>query len=268
MMKNNFRKFEKNICLVLGLLCVLSSCEKKSLEHEKNNKYSWVAEDGVVAVVFGLGYNEKPFVDETVSLLQQKYGLESEGGIVWPLYFPDDFKIDGITRVSLLPKLLEEKKLCGLIILGMPEIMFSSLCNLKESMLDRDFKNGKPYPVFSLFSQDDVLGTEAGSDLVFDFKASHTAAINIEEAIESMEETTTEESDVLFLSKVPELLLDSVVGILNYYQQVENGEKISDIAKSIFSDNWKVESYYDAETGIRSLNHFTLEEISMEVVNE
>lgn len=261
MMKINYGKFEKIIFILLAMLCVLSGCEKKSISAEKDNEYSWTSDDGVVAVLFGLGYNEQPFMDETVNLLQQKFGLEKDGGIIWPLYFPEDFKIDGITRVSLLPEVLKKKKLCGLIILGMPEKMYSSLCGLKDSMQKNDFKNGKPYPVFSLFSQDNVLGTEAGSDLVFDFKSSHTAIVDILEEIESMENSSQEESDILYLTKVPELLLDSVLGILNYNQEVSEGKKISDIAQSIFSDKWIVEPYFDGVTGLRSFNHFVLEEI-------
>jgi hypothetical protein len=255
MKNNNF--FPKHLITglcILFLLCSFSSCKKK-FEKQQNPFSAWNPDDGCMAVVFGEGYNEENFIAGTVELLSQKYGLEKDDGLIWPVIFPDDFLVAGKLRISSFPALLSEKKLCGLIIIGAPEKLNISLNKIRERM---DEPDANVYPVYSLFSQDDVLGTEAGSELVFDFMMNNLGDEN----------SLKEEVSNPYMDDVPNLLIDTVSSLLSYKIQKESGLTNSEIAQNTFSSQWQVQPYYDAESGLRSYNHFVISKIIQEQVSE
>jgi hypothetical protein len=232
------------ITCILLLLFNLTSCKKKS-DKNKSPFSAWNPEDGCMAVVFGEGYNDENFISGTVELLSQKYGLEKDDGLIWPIIFPKDFLVAGKLRISSFPSILSDKKLCGLIIVGAPDKLNISLSKVRELMEESDANS---YPVYSLFSQDDILGTEAGSDLVFDFLMNHL----------SDEASLNEEISNPYMDDVPYLLIDAVSSLLSYKIQKESGLKNSEIAQNIFGSQWNVQPYYDAESGLKSYNHFVI----------
>ena len=233
-------------CLVIFIF-TFSSCTKKS-DKTKSTFSAWNPEDGCMAIVFGEGYNDENFIAGTVELLSQKYGLEKDDGLIWPIIFPKDFLVAGKLRISSFPNILSDKKLCGLIIVGAPDKLNISLTKVRELMTEPDANS---YPVYSLFSQDDILGTEAGSELVFDFRMNHL----------SDEASLNEEISNPYMDDVPYLLIDAVSSLLSYKVQKESGLKNSEIAQNIFGPHWNVQPYYDAESGLKSYNHFVISKI-------
>lgn len=227
----------------LVLIFVVTGCKKNKPQEAEKIISAWNQEDGNIAIVYGLGYNEKAFLDESISLLQQKYGLINEGGLIWPIVFPEDFTQKGSKPgVYLLPDILKEKKLCGLIVLGSPENIHLYLGRIRDSILEN---KETLYPVFSLFSQDDILGTEANSDLVIDFSRNEL-------------ENLGEETGLSNLSDVPSILLNVVDGMLSYLTETQSGKKNLEIVTSFMKDKWTVTQFRDAETGLKSYNHFIL----------
>ena len=242
--QNTYLKAFTSLTCVLLMLFSFASCKKKS-DANKSAFSAWNPEDGCMAIVFGEGYNDENFIAGTVELLSQKYGLEKDAGLVWPIIFPDDFLVAGKLRISSFPNILSDKKLCGLIIIGAPEKLNISLNKVRELM---DEPGANSYPVYSLFSQDDVLGTEAGSELVFDFLMNN---LNDEDSL-------NEEISNPYMDDVPYLLIDAISSLLSYRIQKDSGLKNSEIAQNTFGSQWNIQPYYDAESGIKSYNHFVL----------
>lgn len=117
-----------------------------------------------IAVLFGYGYNDKAFIDIVLDQIKKTVGLSANGGAVFPLVFPDDFKWGASARISLLTGMLEDAQVNGLVLVGAPEGTHSVLASLQDA------GGGTiPYPVVSLLPQDDVLGMEAGCDLVLEY---------------------------------------------------------------------------------------------------
>lgn len=266
------------------------SCKKDPVENKTQVVLpKWDKSKGAVAVVFGMGYNEQSFTDYTIDLLSQKYGLFDDDGGILPIIYPDDFKVEGIVRVSKLKDLLKNQKLCGLIILGQVENMHYSLNTIKEEMkTDGNIE----YPIFSFFSQDDMLGTEAACDLVIDFsektlieqtskdlidvlaqKEATDNILNEDLLIGQMDELTlelgsktssmdlsiTEEVGLQNMGEIPSILVEGVSGILTFSDKKNEGKKNIDIVTDIFNENWIVLPYFDAQTLLKSYNHFVLE---------
>lgn len=200
-----------------------------------------------IGVLLGYGYNDENFLSSVKEELRKVAGLVEEGGIVKIFVFPDDFKRGSSGRISLLPSIIEELNLEGLIIVGAPEGTHNSLEKINTNSEDGPF-----FPIFSLFPQDDILGMEANCDLVIEFISSAEDEAMLKEEIE------------LNLQGVPELIGNAV----KYMVSIPTGTE-TDFEKSIKSlfehtrllvgENWIVSQYVDPETGIRPRNHFLIE---------
>lgn len=241
----------------------MASCSKK--EEVEQNLPLWNPVENHIAILFGYGYNDKTFVDSICNNLAVKYGLESEDGLILPLVYPDDFIVQGsVARISNLLSLIVDKKCKALITLGAPEYTHRTLAKIQDENID--------CTVISLFSQDDILGTEAGSYLVFDFtedelilteNSEQTANLSSQDLINLTNDTQLKHLDKMnfIVSKVVELLETPLL--------MENKD-IPQIATNIFGSDWEVSSFLDADTGLRARNHFVLKYIEpvVEVVNE
>ncbi|NLM00392.1 MAG: hypothetical protein GX220_02920 [Treponema sp.] len=265
-MKKNFLIF-----IVCFFVCFsfFISCNKE----KKQTKTNWTEVDGYIAVLFGLGYNEESFVAETIMMIQQKYGMTTEIGPALPIIFPKDFRYSGYTRVSLLPEILKEKKISALIVLGAAENMHIPLNVIKENMAKGETEE---FPIISLFPQDDVLGIESASDLVYDFLLEESILSAQDNFFDEKKLTETEmaeqimkEESLPFFSDIPTLVVDVASNIMVFKEKKQRGEKLFDIASSVFDNKkWKVFPYYDAESGLKSYNHFLLKKIENDVKNQ
>lgn len=262
-MKNSF--FRQIIFFVLFISFVsFNSCTKKEVV-EENPVQKWTPVEKHIALLFGYGYNDKAFVDSICSKLAEEYGLEKENGLILPLIYPDDFLVTGsIARISNLSSIVKDKNCRALITLGAPEYTHRALAKIQDENLN--------CTVISLFSQDDILGTEAGSFLVFDFAedelvlSDETENESITEFEEEAITSLTNDTELKHLDKM-NFLVSKVVESLKNPLEIKNKE-ILQVATGIFGKNWEVSSFLDTDTGLRAKNHFVLNYVEPVVVEE
>lgn len=262
-MKNSF--FRQIIFFVLFISLVsFNSCTKKEVVEEIPVQ-KWTPVEKHIALLFGYGYNDKVFVDSICSKLAEEYGLEKENGLILPLIYPDDFLVTGsIARISNLSSIVKDKNCRALITLGAPEYTHRALAKIQDENLN--------CTVISLFSQDDILGTEAGSFLVFDFAedelvlSDETENESITEFEEEAITSLTNDTELKHLDKM-NFLVSKVVESLKNPLEIKNKE-ILQVATGIFGKNWEVSSFLDTDTGLRAKNHFVLNYVEPVVVEE
>ena len=250
--------------ILIFFLVFFTSCSKKEpVEQELVQK--WLPVEKHVAILFGYGYNDKSFVDSVCLHLSEEYGLEKENGLILPLVYPDDFIVSGSTaRISNLSSIMKDKNCRALITLGAPEYTHKALAKIQDDNLD--------CLVFSLFSQDDVLGTEAGSFLVFDFAeeelilSDETDDSSNTEITEDAIKSLTNDTELKHLDKM-NYLVSKVVETLKNPSELKNKE-ILQVATGIFGKDWEVSSFLDADTGLRAKNHFVLNYIEPVIIEE
>ena len=194
-----------------------------------------------IAVVLGYGYNDPAFIESTRAVLNRDYGLKTEeaDGLIQLFVYPDDFDVGGRTRISKLASLLEETELAGILILGAPEGM-----NIPLSKMQDAAGGSLPYPVFTLFPQDEVLASEATADFVLDYaNGGESTALQ-----EEVEVTQDFDADTLIENSVQEMI--SLRGAL------PDDSKLFTFVQDIVGKERAISHYIDAESGIQSANHF------------
>lgn len=257
----------KKILLLLAALCcaAIFSCKKEEApkktadpfeievsEEKKSliNSPSWHPSEKKICVVFGYGYNDKPYVQAVLESLGAKYGLDDgsdEGGLIFALTFPDDFPSG---RISRLPALIDERELAGIIVIGAPENTNYALAKLEDEYSSQETMI--PYPVYAFFPQDDVAGIEATANFVVDRAL---------EGSGSSDDETNKEEVVQTQVKDLEKILDSAIEymLLTQAPLPANEDLLAHVSR-IMGKNYKVSRYVDAESGLQSINHFVIEE--------
>jgi hypothetical protein len=216
-----------------------------SEENPFDNKDScWQYTNKKIYILFGYDFNDQELVTATTNLLSQKYGLTSEGGLINTITYPDSFKHNGKNYISELTSMLTEADgdLLGVIILGAPENTHIALARLQ------DYWNMKvPYPVFSLFPQDESLGMESTCDFVLDKQQTADVTGNF----------VSEESVSQIIKDFPDVLYSCID-----YMMMMNGpfKKDGSIQAHIIQmlHGKKLQYYLDPETGLHAINHFVL----------
>lgn len=258
----------KNICkpkiiyfvLTLFALSVFSSCAKNTKKENmvsaqeikiiEDTQNQWHLSNKIICIVFGYGYNDKDFTSEVIQNLSEKYGLyneeSTENGLIYPLIFPEDFKVGSNTRVSSLLQYLDDKQVAGIITLGAPEYMNTVIANIEEQ-----WDNLIPFPVYSFFPQDDILGIEAVSNFVLD-KAINQSKTNDDVDIGS------EEVAQVQLKEMPEIINRSIQYMLLTGCPLPTDKNLISHVHKIAGRSLAIENYIDPETGIQSANHFVL----------
>ena len=203
---------------------------------------TWHKSNKNIVVFFGYGYNDTEFVEKTKNQLFQKYGNENEDGNLIALVFPDDFKHGSRTYTTNLANILDDKDVSGLVILGAPEGTYRAITRIQD-----EYDGKLPFPVISLFSQDDILGTEYTSDIVLDKKqkAQLNGILEAESEQEFSEEASSIIEKAVFLAEIADA-------------PFEKDAKLFNIAKMIAGDT-KISRYVDSETGLIPINHFVLD---------
>ena len=205
---------------------------------------TWLYSHKKVCIVFGYGYNENSFVKLAKSVLGSKFGMAEENGLIKCLVFPDDFKTGVRSKVTNLADILADVELEGLILLGAPENTHSAV-----SILRARYGGFLPFPVFSFFSQDDVLGAEWSSDFVLE-KFSVQDIFNDEEQH----------------SVIPENILPLLENAVSYMTFLD-GPLTADLdlivhVQRICGPSRKVSHFVDPDSGLRSANHFVFQELT------
>lgn len=247
------------------------------------NVQMWHVSPDRVAVLFGYGYNDTGFVDTTVERLYAKYGAAEDGGLIMPIVFPNDFKKGEnsiaselplfVTSADIIPQYAAFKDdlaspdgagdalitLRGVLLLGAGENTNYAIAHLQ------DYYGGERlFPVFSLFTQDDILGTEATSDFVLE---------RVQEAnVDGSKDGGGEENTQKFVPEVENMIERSIecfcalADAANYpCEEALPGTSlawdeslllnVADIASPL-----SVSRYVDGETGLQSVNHFVIAE--------
>ncbi|WP_407425053.1 hypothetical protein [Treponema sp.] len=197
-----------------------------------------------IAVVLGYGYNSEESVQKLTQNLNENFGVETEEkpGLISVFVYPADFMVAGRERISHLADRLEDKTLAGMIILGAPEGLHIAISKLQDKAED-----GKlPYPVFTFFSQDDVLGSESSSDFVLDY--AHKADVidgEVTDFIPDFDES--------------QILINSISQMIELRQPLKADNNLLDFVQKLLDKNRTVTRYIDGETGLQSINHFIFE---------
>ena len=204
----------------------------------------WHVTNKRVCVIFGYDFNTPEAVEKFTALLGERYGLESDGGLIYTMIYPDSFKHGGKSYASELTAALTgtDKDLAGVIILGAPENTHTAFAKLQDY-----WEMNVPYPIYALFPQDDVLGLESTCDFVLDKEQQTDLTGDI-----VPEETVSE-----IILEAPEVLTDCI----DYMLEMEGPfVKDSTLPKHIqqMLKNKRIHHYVDPESGIQSINHFIL----------
>jgi len=208
-----------------------------------NHTQVWHPADKYICVIFGYGYNDKAFYDSTVEQFREKYGIEAEGGLIMPLLYPDDFKHGGTGRISLLPEIIKDKGIGGIILLGAPENTHNALADIRSS-----YGGNPPFPIFSFFPQDDILGMEYASDFVLE-----------NAQLPSDSTLPQEEQNQKLLKKVSSLLDSSIQYMAHVGIPLRHDENLHARVQTIVGNFGKISRYVDSESGLQSINHFVLD---------
>ena len=222
-------------------LSILPASNEEILDSQNQ---TWHVTNKRVCVIFGYDFNSPEAVEEFTALLGERYGLESDGGLIFTMIYPDSFKHGAKGYATELATALTgtDKDLAGIIILGAPENTHTAFAKLQDF-----WEMGVPYPIYALFPQDDVLGLESTCDFVLDK----------EQVTDLTGDVAPEETVSQIILEAPEVLTDCI----DYMLEIEGPfVKDSTLPKHITQmlKNKKIHHYVDPESGIQSINHFVL----------
>lgn len=199
-----------------------------------------------IIVLFGYDFNSTDIVQDFTARLSKTFGVDADGGLIYPVVYPSDFKHNTRDYANDLTNLLQsnDREVAGVVILGAPERTHLALAK------NQDKWNQKvPYPVIALFPQDESLGLESTCDIVLDKGQSDSAQVFAENGTEEIESQTIKEA--------PEILINTIKYLQNIHGPLEKDSNLQLHARQMFN-NFKISHYVDTETGLPSVNHFVL----------
>ena len=255
----NITKIERTVLLLLVIILsvIVIGCSKKQVNRETSIEENIIVEDifvgpkwepveKCIAVLFGYGFEDEEVLKPLLDKIEEEYGLVDEQGLVYPLFYPEDFTVSGYIRTSKLPDLLALHDVSGLICLGSPEKMHYALAQLQDTQFSG--------PILSLFSQDDILGTESGSDFVLDYKNDVSTTEDVM--------TVAEETHFVSATDVSTVLIPLLSAVQNWDTLPEKDSlTFVDYVTPILEESTggKLQLYRDPETGLKAENHFVFE---------
>ena len=197
-----------------------------------------------IIVILGYGYNDDASIFRLTKSLNENFGVETEekAGLVSIFVYPSDFMVAGKERISSLVDRLEDKTPAGMVILGAPDGLHIALSKLQ----DKAEIGTLDYPVFTLFSQDDVLGSESTSDFVLDY-AHKTNTID------------GEVTDFIPDFDADEILTNAISEMIELRGPLKADGNLLPFVQRLLGKRRSVIRYVDGETGLQSINHFIFE---------
>ena len=210
----------------------------------ENYTQTWHTTNKRIMVLFGYNFNTPEVYEPILLELSKKFGLDENGGLILPLFYPDSFKHSPRSFFTQIANILADDAydFCGVITLGAPEnthVAFSRNQDL--------WNENVPYPVIALFPQDDVLGLESSCDFVLD--KTQTVNLNSDFIVDEEENVT--------ISEAPEVLENTIYYILDIDFSFPRTSDLRLHVANILR-NRKFNYYKDSETGLQSINHFVL----------
>lgn len=250
--------------LIIGAVLVLTacffSCKKNHTKQETNSidltlnqaeepvmretPQKWHVTNKRILVLFGYDFNNPEIKKNLLSLMKENFGLDEDGGLIYPVSYPDDFKHGTKGYASDLEAFLQadDLDLAGVVLLGAPENTHVALAKNQDN-----WEQEVPYPVIALFPQDDVLGIESTCDIVVD--KGQTAGLTGEIA--------PEESDGQIHQNAPDIIIETI----SYIQLLDGAPSRSQALQKHMEqmlEGYQFHHYTDPETGLKSINHFVL----------
>jgi hypothetical protein len=257
-MKKNTAVFTGLLILSAGLF--FTACKKETKNYNTNSleislnqgnstelaatPQKWHITNKKICVLFGYDFNDPQVKEPLIELLKKNFGLAEDGGLIYPLVYPEDFKhgIRGYASdfASILAS--DDLDLAGIVLLGAPENTHTAIAKNQDK-----WEQEVPYPVIALFPQDDVLGIESTCDIVVD--KGQMAGLTGEIA--------PEESDGQIYSEAPQVIVDTIKYILSLDGALPKNQTVQTHLKQILKDK-QFHHYTDPETGLQSINHFVI----------
>ena len=247
-------------CAFTVLAAGFTGCKKTQKEEDTNSvdltlnqadtpaiqstPQKWHVTNKRIAVLFGYDFNNPDIKEELLSLLSENFGLDEDGGLIYPITYPDDFKhgVKGYASDFTAVLQSDDLDLAGVVLLGAPENTHIALARNQDK-----WELEVPYPVIALFPQDDVLGIESTCDIVVD--KGQTAGLTGEIA--------PEESDGQIHAKAPEIIVETI----KYIQLLDGAPERSKALQKHMEqmlEGYQFHHYTDPESGLMSINHFVL----------
>ena len=220
------------------------SDETKALYDLMNTNHKWHMTNKRVIVLFGYDFNNEDIKADLLAVLSENFGLAEDGGLIYPITYPEDFKHGVRGYASDFAAFLQsdDLDLAGVVLLGAPENTHIALARNQDK-----WNQEVPYPVVALFPQDDVLGIESTCDIVVD--KGQTAGLTGEIA--------PEESDGQIHQNAPEIIVETIK-----YIQILDGapSRSNELQKHMAQmlEGFQFHHYTDPESGLLSINHFVL----------
>lgn len=225
-----------------------SSSEKADAAPEKLKKISAETkaylEGKNIVVILGYGYNDEANIEKITQSLNTNFGVETEEsqGLISIFVYPADFMVAGKERISSLADRIEDKNLAGMVILGAPEGLHIALSKIQDKSEDGKIH----YPVFTFFSQDDVLGSESTSDFVLDYAhKTNTIEGEVTDFIPDFDATL--------------ILTNAISSMIELREPLKADSSLAGFVQKLLEKNRTVIHYVDGETGLQSINHFIFE---------
>lgn len=249
----------------LSILC--TSCLKNqkndvafsNTQNNADNETTRIPQkDEYVLVLLGYGYNQGEKKDSALTFLHDTYGFIENGGLIVPLVYPDSLQTAGYAKISDIVKKVEllqkdGKKLIGFINIGAPEGLHRVIFALKDE--------GFVFPTFSIFPQDLILGIEAGSLLVIDYKSnSETEQKN---AGDELKESLNQELVFNFTGDITKIITPLMQTIVKPNATQDLTKLIAFLRNEFLKKlacNFVV--YRDPETGLQAINHYILQDVT------
>ena len=232
-----------------------NSGELHSAKKQKNNtasvlKIDETVQNRAVVVFLGYGFNEDGQKQSIENKLKEYYGFLSAENRLHILSYPDDVRVAGKVRlqsiVQTVKTIHESTPVCVFITLGAPQGMHTVLAALQDTDME--------IPVFSVFSQDDILGTEAGSDFVMDYRPA------AEKNASGVENLAAEDSELHYSGEPIDILIPLVYAAFNWKSAKDSASLIPVLRTEFLKrTGCHLTIYVDPETTLRSKNHYVLE---------
>ena len=254
----------KNTFLITAVAAALaltfSGCKKQQNTYDANSidltlnqaeepamqtsPQKWHVTNKRICVLFGYDFNNPDIKEKLLALLKENFGLDEDGGLIYPLTYPDDFKHGSRGYASDFTAILQsdELDLAGIVLLGAPENTHTALARNQDK-----WEQEVPYPVVALFPQDDVLGIESTCDIVVD--KGQTAGLTGEIA--------PEETDGQIHQNAPEIIIETI----KYIQLLDGAPSRTQALQKHMEqmlEGYQFHHYTDPESGLMSINHFVL----------
>ena len=271
---NKFSKLFFLTCLLL--LCV--SCQKKEkidtadvnaeIDIKPNYQNSetqlplWIPGNySKVVIVFGHGYETAELQKDVIQKLEKQFGLAENQGLLLTRTFPETYFKNKKVSADWLRKSLVGEDVFAIITVGAPEKTHFTLADLQD--------NGFTGKVYSVFPQDNILGTESGSEFVLNYKSlgaklddSPVYVIDTNKQI-STNITKNYEEEGMFTGDISKVLIPIIKRLKSVNKKTIPETPSSFVSflqesfKEYFSD-FTLTPYVDAQTGIKSQNHYVL----------